>query len=178
MSQESSPPSTPTRPAPSAEKQALLEAFDTVLKTQAEEREASLREAEAHRRAKARARPLITAATVIVLGVGAYLVVVRPSWVFAPRAVPESLALKDASLRVAMASAIQHVERFQHREAHLPTSLAEAGARSTGLRFERVGDAGFRLIGENGPAHAVYNSGEELADFLGNSYQIIVRRSR
>jgi hypothetical protein len=178
MSQDTSPPNAPAGPAPSVEKQALLEAFDTVLKSQADEREASRREAEARRLAKARSRPLIAAATAILFGVTGYLFVARPAWVFAPRAVPESLALKEASLRVAMASAVQHIQRFQQHEGRLPASLSEAGARSTGLRYELVGESGFRLDGESGPAHAVYSSGEELADFLGNSYQIIVRRPR
>ena len=40
----------------SPEKKALLEAFDTVLKSQAEEREAQARAAEAQRRAASRVR--------------------------------------------------------------------------------------------------------------------------
>ena len=48
---------TETPAGPTAQKQALLEAFDTVLKQQAEAREAELREAEARRRARRRVRP-------------------------------------------------------------------------------------------------------------------------
>lgn len=178
MSQETSTPKPPGSPAPSAEKRALLDAFDTVLKTQADERDASSRDAEAQRRARASSRPLMGAATLILLAVAAYLAVMRPTWVFAPRPTPETLALQEASLRVSMANAAQHVDHFRKRNARLPESLAEAGARENGIRYERVGAGGFRLAGENGPARATFNSGEELSDFLGNSFQIIARRPR
>ncbi|MGH7498523.1 MAG: hypothetical protein ACREL3_06695 [Gemmatimonadales bacterium] len=179
MSREiTTPPNPSASPPPSAEKKALLDAFDTVLKSQAEERDASQRDAEARRRARASSRPLMGAATAILLMVGAYLAIVQPPWVFAPRATPETLALKEASLRVSIANAAQHVERYRKRNARLPESLAEAGARSGGLRYDRLGPENFRLAGENGPAHVTFTSGESLPDFLGNSYPIITRRPR
>jgi hypothetical protein len=171
------PPSAKA-PAASAEKKALLDAFDTVLKTQAEEREANLREAEARRRARASSRPLLAASALIVLGLGAYLAIAQPTWVFAPRATPETLALKEASLRIAMANVSQHLHRFQQRNGRLPDSLAEAGAHDAGLSYQRLGASAYRLVGENGPAHVTFSSDEPLTDFLGNSYQIIARRPR
>ena len=51
---------TDTPATPAAQKQALLDAFDTVLKQQAEAREAELREAEARRRAQRRVRPTMS----------------------------------------------------------------------------------------------------------------------
>jgi hypothetical protein len=162
----------------SAEKQALLAAFDTVLKTQAEEREASQREAEARRRARTTSRPLIALATGTLLVAGAYLAIVQPPWVFAPRAVPESLAVQEASLRISMGSVVEHIEHFRRKHGRLPESLEEAGAPPSSFRFERTGPAGYRLMGDNGPAHASYMSGETLAEFMGNSYQIVVRRAK
>ncbi len=171
-------PAPTTAPAGSAEKKALLDAFDTVLKTQAEEREASLRDAEARRRARASSRPLLAASALVVLGLGAYLAIVRPAWVFAPRASPETLAIKEASLRIAMANVSQHVHHFQQRNGRLPDSLAEASAGDHGLSYQRLGASSYRLVGENGPAHVTFSSEEPLTDFLGNSYQIIARRPR
>ena len=58
MNQETTP--TQPQPAPrtaSAEKQALLDAYDTVLKHQSVTREAEQLEAEARRAARARVRP-------------------------------------------------------------------------------------------------------------------------
>ena len=175
MSQKTSSSKTSTPPAPSAEKKALIDAFDSVLKTQAEERE---RDAEERRRALAGSGPLIGIAAMILLAVGAYLAVMQPTWVFAPRPTPETVALQEASLRISMANAVQHVERFRRHTARLPATLEEAEARGNGLRYDRLGESDFRLIGENGPAHATYASGESLADFVGNSYQIIARRSK
>ena len=73
---------TETAASPAAQKQALLEAFDTVLKQQAEAREAELREAEARRRAQRRVRPTIAAAAVLSLVLCAYLYIERPEWIF------------------------------------------------------------------------------------------------
>jgi hypothetical protein len=177
MSHDISTPKAPS-PPPSAEKKALLDAFDTVLKSQAEERDASEREAEARRRSRASSRPLLATSAVILLVVGTYLAVMQPAWVFAPRPTPESLALQEASLKIAMANAAQHVERFRHRNGRLPESLAEAGARSDELNYSRLGGSSYRLVGDNGPAHATFTAEESLTDFLGNSYQIIARRPR
>lgn len=178
MTRNTSTPSTSTPSSTSAEKQALLAAFDTVIKTQAEERETSQREAEALRRARAGSRSLIAVAALVVLVVGAYLAIVQPPWVFAPRAAPESLAIKEASLRIAMANAVQHIEAYRRKNARLPESLEEAGTRNEDVQYDRRGDADYRLIGENGPAHATYASNERLSDFLGASYQIVVRRPK
>ena len=178
MTRNTSTPRTSPPSSTSAEKQALLAAFDTVIKTQAEERETSQREAEALRRARASSRPLIGVATLVLLIVGAYLAIVHPPWVFAPRGTPESLAIKEASLRIAMANVVQHIEGYRRQNARLPVSLEEAGTRNEDVRYERRGDAVYRLVGENGPAHATYTSSEQLSDFLGASYQIVVRRPK
>ena len=178
MSQDTSTPNASSPPAPSAEKKALLDAFDTVLKTQAEEREASAREAEARRRARASSRPLLAASAAILLAIGAYLAIMKPTWVFAPGPTPESLAIQEASLRIAMANASQHVQRFRQQSGRLPESLAETGARSGDLVYSRQGASGYRLMGENGPARVTLTSDDSLVDFLGNSFLIITRRSR
>jgi len=178
MSHDTSTPNASPSPAPSAEKKALLDAFDTVLKTQADERETTERQAEARRRARAGSRPLLAVSAAILLAVGAYLAIMQPTWVFAPRPTPESLAIKEASLRIAMANASQHVQHFRQRTGRLPESLAEAGARGGDLVYSRLGASGYRLMGENGPAHVILTSGDSLAPFLGNSFQIIAQRSR
>jgi hypothetical protein len=120
----------------------------------------------------------MAAAAMILLVVGAYLAVMRPPWVFAPRPTPETLAIKEASLRISMANAVQHVDRYRKRNARLPASLAEADARGTGIQYDRMGPNAFRLIGENGPARVTYTSSDSLATFVGNSYQIVAGRAK
>ena len=96
---------TPAVPGASPQKQALLEAFDSVLKKQAEERAAELREAEARRRSRTRVRPSVWALSAVVMFLCAYLYVEQPEWLF-PAAAPESVAVQEASLRIGMANVI------------------------------------------------------------------------
>src|SRR6185503_20860640 len=81
MSQETAP----TQPQPgartaSAEKQALLEAYDSVLKHQVETREAEQREAEARRAARGRVRPWVWTSAACTMVLCAYLFIERPEW--------------------------------------------------------------------------------------------------
>ena len=174
MSQDISTRKT-SPPPPSAEKKALLDAFDTVLKSQAEERD---RELEARRSPRAVSLPLLAGAALVLLGIGSYLAILQPAWVFAPQPQPETVAVQEASLKIAMASAAQHVERFRQKNGRLPESLAEAGARGDVMNYSRLGASRFRLVGDNGAAHATFTADQSLSDFLGNSYQIIARRPR
>jgi hypothetical protein len=175
MTHETTRPNTPT--TSTTAKKALLDAFDTVLKTQAEEREAESRAAEARRRARAWSRPLVFICVAIVLFTGAYLWIERPEWVFPVPLAPESVAVEEAGLRITIANAAQHVERFRQRNGHLPESLEEAGAHSLGLRYTVTGSA-YRLAGERDGLQVAFTSGESLQAFLGNSFKVISRRGR
>jgi multidrug efflux pump subunit AcrA (membrane-fusion protein) len=172
MTQDTDTPATPT-----AQKQALLEAFDTVLKRQAEVREAELRDAEARRRARRRVRPAIAVAAVLSAVLCSYLYIERPEWLFPAAAIPESVTVKEASLRIGMANVAQHVERHRQRTGSLPRTLAEAGTRVDGMTYEPLG-AAWRLVGENGGIELTLRSQDSLPAFLGNSFEVISRRPR
>lgn len=169
---------TETSASPAAQKQALLEAFDTVLKQQAEAREAELREAEARRRALSRVRPTIAAAAVLSLVLCSYLYIERPEWIFPTASVPESVAIKEASLRIGMANVAQQVERRRQRTGTLPRSLTDAGARVEGMTYEALGPDAWRLVGTNGGIEITLTSQDSLPRFLGNSFEVISRRPR
>jgi len=175
MSHETARPNTPT--TSTTAKKALLDAFDTVLKTQAEEREAESRAAEARRRARAWSRPLVLICAAIVLFTGAYLWIERPEWVFPAPPAPESVAVEEAGLRITIANAAQHVERFRQGNARLPNSLEEAGAHPIGLRYSVTG-SDYRLEGERNGVLVTFASSDPLPAFLGNSFQVISRRGR
>ena len=175
MSNETARPNAPM--ASTSAKKALLDAFDTVIKTQADEREAELRAADARRRARAWSRPLVLTCVAIVLFIGAYLWIERPEWVFPTPLAPESVAVEDAGLRITIANAAQHVERFRQRAGHLPESLEQAGAHPLGLRYTVTG-ANYRLEGERVGLLVAFTSGEPLPAFLGNSFKVISRRGR
>jgi hypothetical protein len=169
---------TETPASPAAQKQALLEAFDTVLKQQAEAREAELREAEARRRAQRRVRPGIAAAAVMVMVLSTYLYIERPEWVFPTAAIPESVAIKEASLRIGMANVAQHLERHRQRTGTIPRTLSDAGTRVEGMTYETLGSDGWRLVGTNGSVELTLTSHDSLPRFLGNSFEVISRRPR
>jgi hypothetical protein len=159
-----------------AEKRALLEAFDTVLKSQAEQREAEQRAEEERRRGRARGRPVMWLCTALLVFIGAYLWVEQPEWAFPSRAVPESVAVQEASLRIGMAGAAQHLERYRQKNGRLPTTLKAAGAYDEGIDYQPIGNEGWKLVGVNGPARLTLSSEEPLARFLGNSFEVISRR--
>jgi hypothetical protein len=173
MSNQTDTPATPT-----AQKQALLEAFDTVLKQQAEAREAELREAEARRRARRQVRPLISVAGILSLALCAYLYIERPEWLFPTAAVPETVAIKEASLRIGMANVAQHLERHRQRTGTVPRTLVEAGTRAEGMTYEPLGGTAWRLVGSNGAIELTLSSQDSLPRFIGNSFEVISRRPR
>jgi hypothetical protein len=165
---------TPTAPE---SKKALLNAFDTVLKTQAQEREAE-REAAA-RRVRRFSRPLLVICAVTVLFAGAYLYVEQPEWVFPVPPTPESLAVREASLRISMANAAQHVERYRERIGRLPSTLEDAGAHPDGFRYLPAGTS-YRLEADpDGTGLKLsFESGQSMAAFVGKSFEVIARRPR
>jgi hypothetical protein len=177
MSQETTPtqPPAPARSA-TAEKQALLEAYDTVLKHQAERRDAELREAEARRAARQRTRPLVWTSAALTLVLCSYLLIERPEWMF-PQAGPiESAAVQEASIRIGMANAAQHVQRFRQQNHRYPETLTEAGAYGDGIEYTRVAD-GWRMTSTWGTTEITLSSRDTLPAFLGKSFEIIGRRA-
>jgi hypothetical protein len=174
MSHETTTPAP--SPAASPEKKALLEAFDTVLKTQAEVRQAERTAADARRRSRGFSRLLMVVCATIIVFASVYLYVERPEWVF-PAPPPESPAMREASLRISMANAAQHIERYRQQTGQLPMTLQQAGAHGAGIRYERT-TAGYRLLGEGDGVRVALNSGEPLSRFIGRSFEVISRRSR
>ena len=164
-------------PTASPEKKALLEAFDTVLKTKADERAMERQAEEARRRGRGTSRFLVMACTTVLLLVTAYVFVERPDWIFPSPPPPESLAVREASLRISVANAAQHVERYRKQTGQLPLTLAQAGAHGTAITYDRL-TGGYRLEAEVDEVRVTYRSGESLNRFVGNSFKVISRRGK
>jgi hypothetical protein len=171
---------TGTAPVPdaSSQKQALLEAFDSVLKQQAEDREAQQREEAARRRNRKRVRPMVWVSVMLTLFLCAYLYVERPEWLFPASAPPESVAIQEASLRIGMANVAQHVERYRQRTGKLPSTLLEAGTQAEGMTYQPLDSTDWRLVGSHRGIELTLASREPLPKFLGNSFEVISRRPR
>ena len=178
MSQETAPiqPQPGARTA-SAEKQALLEAFDTVLKHQAESREAEARNAEARRAARGRARPWVWTSAACTMVLCAYLLIERPEWLFPQVGAPETVQVQEASLRIGMANAAQHIQRYYQQNNRLPTTLAEAGAYGDGIEYTPIG-SGWRMTATQGTTQLTLSSRDALATFIGRSFEVIARRAQ
>jgi hypothetical protein len=107
-----------------------------------------------------------------------YLYIERPEWIFPTAAIPESVAIKEASLRIGMANVAQHLERHRQRTGTVPRSLTEAGTRVEGMTYEAQGSDGWRLVGTNGGVELTLTSHDSLPRFLGNSFEVVSRRPR
>ncbi len=171
MSQETSSPTA------SPEKKALLDAFDLVLKKKADEREAEQQAALARHRARGTSRLVMLVSATLTLFLAVYLYVERPDWIFPAPPPPESLAVREASLRITMANAAHHIERFRHQAGQFPATLEQAGARGGEIRYDRTA-SGYRLAAESDEVQLRYESSEPLARFVGNSFKVISRRAK
>jgi hypothetical protein len=168
---------TPAPPAATSQKKALLEAFDTVLRTAAEERELERLAAEARRRGRGVSRLLIVLCTTILVFIGVYLSVERPEWAFPAPVTPESAAVRQASLRISVANAVQHLERYRQQHGKLPATLEQAGATGAGITYQPTAE-GYEVAGEADGVRVAYTAGQSLTKFIGNSFELISRRTR
>lgn len=155
-------------PEPSAEKRALLEAYEAALQ-------------QPGRRASdptpRRSFGFLTVACVVALvAIGAWLYATRPDWVFARGAPPQSAAVREASLRLAMAAQFERIERFRDSAGHLPARLADVGSVSGNLTYTTTQFGGFVLEGADSALQLTLRSDDSLRTFVGNSYEVVSRR--
>ena len=162
--------------APSAEKQALLEAFDQVIKADTEQRERTPEVRRAPRRWPL--HPVAVLALLVLAGVGGWIGVTRPPWLFERGLPVENAALQDASLRLAMAMQFQRIERYRTTYRRLPASLGEVGPPMQGITYERAGSDQYVLRGRNGGASLMLRSTDPVGEFVGSSYTLIQGRGQ
>ena len=169
---------TPTQPSPGAptpEKRALLDAFDQVIKADAEQRG---KPADRRRQRKWLLHPIAMLALLVLFGTIGYLGVVRPPWLFERGMPPENATLQDASLRLGMAMQYQRIDRYRQANGRLPQSLDDVGAPMQGITYERVGADQFVLRGRNGTVSLTLRSTDPVREFVANSYTVIQRRGQ
>ena len=161
---------------PSPEKQALIEAYEKVLVADAakREKEQATRPAGPPRR---RLHPVVVLSLLILVGVGAYVGIARPAWIFERGAPAEPVSMQEASLRLAMAMQFQRIERFRAQSGRLPTTMEEAGPVMPGIRYQARHPDGFTLTGTNGTVTLTLQSTASLSAFVGNSYEMIQGRA-
>jgi len=169
-------PSPASPPAgPQANKQALFDAAVEVMRKQAEEQQA---EEARRKREQSRFSPIIAVGVTILLAVGLYVGVERPTWLFSEAPPVESPEIQEASLRIGLATTAQRIERFRAARGRLPRALSEAGSRPSGIVYEQRPSNGYVLRGANGPVHLTLSSTDSLPGFVGNSFQVLAQRAR
>jgi hypothetical protein len=162
------PPPTPSSVPP--EKRALIEAYDQVLKAQAE------KAAQEPKKPRRPIRPYVSPVLLVLsLGFAVYLAAAQPAWLISPPPPPESPATSEASLRLAMYATAQRVNIYRDRTGSLPDSLDQVPSSFDGVSYLRLAD-GYQLDGTAGPLHLTYHSTEPITDLVKQSYNVVVKR--
>lgn len=160
-------------PAERDSKTDLLEAAKAVVKERNEKAEQA-----AARRMQPEVRKRVGVLSLLGLA-GLLVIVLQPSWLTGPKAIPpETPAIVEASVRLAMLREQQRVVDFLKRTGRLPATLSEAGVTVPGLGYEALPQHEFRLFAQAGDSLLVLRSSDSMTLFLGNSLREIKNRGR
>jgi hypothetical protein len=160
----------PTPPSP--EKRALIDAYKSALAASA---------ARTGPTAASRSRPtrpIFWVVLLVALAGAAAVAVFRPGWIGLASAPAEPPAVREASLRLAVALEAQRVLRFQRTNGRLPATLTEAGAGLPGVTYQPSREGIFELNAADGDIAVIYRSTGSLRAFVGNSYEVVSRRGK
>lgn len=155
---------------PDPNKQALLEAFDDVLKADAERR-AEVVEAPGPTRRSA--SPIVLVGLFAIVAMVAAIFVSRPAWLGFPDEYVETPVIKDASLRLAMYQARQRVEQYRVANGSLPPTLVAAGVSDPALRMTVVSGSRYVIEGGSDSARLALRSDEPVRPFLGDAFEVV-----
>lgn len=161
-----------TTPGPTPEKRALIDAYDSVMRADATRR--ASRTAGSMRRT----RPVSWIVfTVLIAGV-AGLAILRPDVLRPDTALHEPPELREASLRFAMGIQIERIAKYQRTHGNLPLTLPDAGPVLPGATYRPLPSGRYELDAVNGAASLTYTSDTPLRQFMGNAFDVIVKRNR
>jgi hypothetical protein len=162
-------------PPPQSTKQALYQALEGAVKSEHEKR---AQDAAARKRTRRAVSPLIVLSLLMLFGVGGYLAVTQPEWLFPQPAHAESLELRDASLRMVMYMEWRRIDQFRASAGRLPVSLTEVGVEPEGVSYRRLSASTWMMEGVNGSLRVTLRSTDTAQVFLGNAFEILSRRGQ
>ncbi len=160
-------------PPPSPEKRALIDAYQDVLKADAERRDTDRTP-----RRPLRTRPFAWVALVLALAGAGVIWLAQPEWLGLAPPPDEPPAVREASLRLAVALEAQRVIRYQREHGRLPATLVEAGAVMPGVAYQPSREGIFELNAADGDIAVIYRSTGSLKAFVGTSYDVVRRRGK
>ena len=76
-----------------------------------------------------------------------------------------------------MANAVQHVSLYRQKQGKLLAMLEQAGATGAGITYQPTAE-GYEVAGEADGVRVAYTAGQSLTKFIGNSFELISRRTR
>jgi hypothetical protein len=120
----------------------------------------------------------VLALSAVAIVFGGYLLIARPAWFIAPPPPPiaQSPEVAEASLRLGMGREAERVEAFRRKNGRLPQTLKEAGGGRMGLQYSPMGTGRYTISGTDAGIALTYDSIDSISTFVGNSYQLILRR--
>ncbi len=154
-------------------KQALYEAAQSALVSEAERQREQRRQPRERRRWR-----LLPGVFALTVAFSLYALLTRPAWLQTPPPPPDTAAVQEANLRVIMYTQAMRVERFVEQNGRLPTTLSEAHAAAEGTRLEALGDTAFALHGTTGSVTLTLRSTDAMRDFLGSSFEVLASRGK
>lgn len=121
-------------------------------------------------------RGIAVAVCVPLIVLSAWSLVVRPEVIWGSRAGATIASDRmEASVRFSMYLLARRAEEYRSREGEYPAGGADIGATDA-VRYDRVDETSYRITARGGRRELTLSSGDDLAEFLGNSPQLIQQR--
>lgn len=119
-------------------------------------------------------RHLTHAVNVAALAFAAYVWIGNPSWVRVEHPEGPSPVEQEAALRLSIYIQAQQIEGYRRRNSRIPSSLEEVGPALAGMHYQHLSNGTYRITGVSDTLTLVYTSSEPLAEFMGDSENLII----
>ena len=108
---------------------------------------------------------------------GSFLILSQPTWLAGPKLPAESSAVQAASATLALVEAVSHIRAFREVRGRLPRALAEAGVRTSAIRYEPQGQDRFIVRLQAGDSLIVVRSTDSLKPLVVKAILTLQRRT-